>query len=218
MPRPSCEGETRACSKCGIEKPWRPPFFMRYRKNGRPHTTAECRECSARRKREARATVPKPTYPCSDCGIAFTKNSSTQIRCLECREVNKSMRWLYERTWRENNPERQRALYARWIEQNADRLTHYRRRRRARKVGAEGSHTREDFLRVYEMHGKRCYYCNALVPLAQITEDHLVPLSRGGGDGIDNIAPACRPCNCRKGDKTESEFWAFLERDRDAGR
>ncbi|MBA4067289.1 MAG: HNH endonuclease, partial [Isosphaera sp.] len=30
--------------------------------------------------------------------------------------------------------------------------------------------------------------------------EHVVPVSRGGSDGPDNLALACRACNARKGD------------------
>jgi 5-methylcytosine-specific restriction endonuclease McrA len=41
-----------------------------------------------------------------------------------------------------------------------------------------------------------CAYCGATDALAV---DHLVPRSRGGSDGGENLLIACRPCNSRKG-------------------
>jgi len=60
--------------------------------------------------------------------------------------------------------------------------------------------------------GMRCFYCH--IPLTLVarqgsepaTKDHLTPVSRGGADTIDNIVPACLPCNSRKGDMTDPEF------------
>lgn len=37
----------------------------------------------------------------------------------------------------------------------------------------------------------------------ELTEDHRIPLSRGGTDWIANIVPCCLSCNCSKGNKTE---------------
>jgi 5-methylcytosine-specific restriction endonuclease McrA len=36
--------------------------------------------------------------------------------------------------------------------------------------------------------------------------DHVVPLARGGGHSIDNVVPACRPCNRSKGGKLVADW------------
>ncbi len=41
------------------------------------------------------------------------------------------------------------------------------------------------------------------------TVDHRIPCSRGGNDGIDNLALACWGCNNRKRERTVSEFLAM---------
>jgi 5-methylcytosine-specific restriction endonuclease McrA len=42
-----------------------------------------------------------------------------------------------------------------------------------------------------------CQYCGAR---NQLTVDHVIPRSKGGGSTWDNIVAACAPCNRRKGD------------------
>jgi 5-methylcytosine-specific restriction endonuclease McrA len=42
-----------------------------------------------------------------------------------------------------------------------------------------------------------CQYCGSR---AQLTVDHVIPRSKGGGSTWDNIVAACAPCNRRKGD------------------
>ena len=44
----------------------------------------------------------------------------------------------------------------------------------------------------------RCQYCGAQ---KRLTVDHVVPRSKGGGDGWDNVVTSCAPCNLRKGDR-----------------
>lgn len=44
-----------------------------------------------------------------------------------------------------------------------------------------------------------CRYCQAdgrVTPASEV--DHVVPLSKGGGDDWENLAPTCRPCHQRK--------------------
>jgi 5-methylcytosine-specific restriction endonuclease McrA len=48
-----------------------------------------------------------------------------------------------------------------------------------------------------------CQYCG--VRSHDLTIDHIVPRSRGGGHSWDNLVSACRSCNHRKGGKTLQE-------------
>lgn len=59
-------------------------------------------------------------------------------------------------------------------------------------------------------YGNKCYYCDvAFKSIKEITFDHLVPLSRGGYDEIDNYRLAHLSCNQLKGNMTEDEFDEF---------
>jgi 5-methylcytosine-specific restriction endonuclease McrA len=49
--------------------------------------------------------------------------------------------------------------------------------------------------RVLERDGYICAYCGEVAD----TADHVIPRSRGGGDGLDNLVAACRACNASKG-------------------
>lgn len=43
-----------------------------------------------------------------------------------------------------------------------------------------------------------CYYCRRKVGKANLTMDHVLPLSRGGKSKKGNIVPACKECNNKK--------------------
>jgi len=72
------------------------------------------------------------------------------------------------------------------------------RRREAMRKGAEGSHTREEWDEVKAAFNNTCPACLKGAPQITLTEDHIVPLSKGGSDDISNIQPLCRSCNTRK--------------------
>jgi hypothetical protein len=56
----------------------------------------------------------------------------------------------------------------------------------------------------------RCRYCNRMVAPDGCAADHMIPLSRGGGMGLDNIDFPCAACNAVKGEMTPVEFKSFL--------
>jgi hypothetical protein len=70
--------------------------------------------------------------------------------------------------------------------------------RRARERGAEGSHTEAEWLRVKVINAYLCAGCGDIAFNIKLTEDHIIPLSRGGTNYISNIQPLCPYCNCRK--------------------
>ena len=43
-----------------------------------------------------------------------------------------------------------------------------------------------------------CHYCGKKFRPADLTMDHIIPLSRGGTSEKINIVPACRECNFKK--------------------
>ena len=50
-----------------------------------------------------------------------------------------------------------------------------------------------------------CQYCGRTAASQDLTLDHVLPRSRGGSSGWENLVACCRPCNNRKGDRTPDE-------------
>lgn len=49
---------------------------------------------------------------------------------------------------------------------------------------------------VFNLYGEQCLCCG---DDDNITIDHVIPVSKGGENSIDNLQPLCRSCNSRKG-------------------
>lgn len=50
-----------------------------------------------------------------------------------------------------------------------------------------------------------CMYCGKQFTAAQLTQDHIIPLSKGGAHAWTNVITACRRCNQRKGNRSPEE-------------
>ncbi len=51
-----------------------------------------------------------------------------------------------------------------------------------------------------------CQYCDERFPTQELTFDHVIPRSRGGGTNWENVVTACSDCNLRKGNKMPREI------------
>lgn len=82
---------------------------------------------------------------------------------------------------------------------------YYQRRTReykACKLGNGGSHTDAEWEAVKAQYNHTCLCCGRSEPEIKLTRDHVLPITKGGTDNIDNIQPLCLSCNCSKNDKS----------------
>jgi 5-methylcytosine-specific restriction endonuclease McrA len=55
---------------------------------------------------------------------------------------------------------------------------------------------------IFARDGGKCVYCSSTT---QLLLDHMQPISQGGTDDPDNLALACKKCNCGKAGRTPEE-------------
>lgn len=65
---------------------------------------------------------------------------------------------------------------------------------------------------VYRRDAFTCQYCRTRPGVEDLTIDHVIPRSRGGGSSWENCVTACRPCNTRKANRYAHELNLFLAR------
>ena len=51
----------------------------------------------------------------------------------------------------------------------------------------------------------RCLYCGSQFRRSELTRDHVIPISRGGGNKWENVVAACKRCNWLKDCQTPEE-------------
>ncbi len=145
---------------------------------------------------------------CRDCRAAATK---------AYREQNRERLPAPQRAWNARNAERlkpyraehyqahqelrraqERARYAQEYAANPEKYIAKFHERRSRLLSNGGSYTPEEWEALCARYGSICLLCRRKVKL---TVDHIVPISRGGTNDIDNLQPMCRSCNASKGNK-----------------
>ncbi len=117
------------------------------------------------------------------------------------------------REYKERNKEHIKETRKMWVNKNR---MHVRRKvlhRKAMKQNAEGSHNAEQFIILCNEFEWKCFYCGCDLDMVSVTEDHMIPLSRGGSDDLFNIVPACSYCNGSKHDKTALEYLKSIQKD-----
>ena len=85
----------------------------------------------------------------------------------------------------------QNKKYRSWIKNKRNRVL-----KRVKLIG--GTHTFGEWETLKAQYNWTCPCCKKQEPKINLTEDHIIPLSKGGSDNIENIQPLCRSCNCKK--------------------
>lgn len=70
-----------------------------------------------------------------------------------------------------------------------------------RKRANGGSHTWKEWIELKQIFNNTCPGCGLPEPTVKLTQDHIIPLSKGGTNDIKNIQPLCLTCNLKKGTK-----------------
>jgi 5-methylcytosine-specific restriction endonuclease McrA len=123
---------------------------------------------------------------------------------------------------RRRNPAKTNATSAAWAKANKPKINERRRKRYAQdpsKVKAQlakryalrrnapvNDLTAEDWEAIKAHYGYRCVYCpdtcqECRKGTHKLTKEHLTPLSKEGPHTLNNVVPACRSCNGKRGNR-----------------
>jgi len=98
------------------------------------------------------------------------------------------------------NPEKENARNKIYLATHPHVVAQHNGRRRAAKANAPiNDLTAAQWETIKAQFGYRCAYCGHKVK--KLTQDHIIPLSKGGSHTMSNIVPACKSCNSKKRDR-----------------
>ena len=100
------------------------------------------------------------------------------------------------KNWRKENPERAKENRRKWALENKIKDKVSKTNYLARKRGAVGEFTFAEWELLLKQYGNLCPRCHCKCD--NFTVDHIIPLSKGGSNFIENIQPLCFSCNASK--------------------
>lgn len=132
-----------------------------------------------------------------------------RLRYARRTEEQKEHAREYGRQWANRNRDKVRATIARYKSRHPDKVREWTARRRAMLRGAPvADFTYDQWLTIKAIYGNRCAYCGKKT--RKLTQDHVIPVSRGGFHTASNIVPACQSCNSRKHDNEAPTYQPHL--------
>jgi len=143
-----------------------------------------------------------------DVSIDTPELAEEWARCLRDRELNgDAVRRSYAiRRVRWRNPTKDHAYYVRYYAtENGSKHFKDNAKKRDCEMRALGSLDLSAFYRKSEALGWKCQLCGCVLDESTVGIDHIVPVSKGGTNAIENLQPLCHSCNSRKSDKTMAE-------------
>jgi len=217
----------KTCSMCQKEKPLSEFHKCKKSQDGHGYRCKECGRMAARKwhhaNRERANTNSRNWYKNNPERLRQYRAANRERSREQHRQwiaANPEARRRYDRKYYAANRERQieksRLRYAAnrdraneqaraWRKANPDAAKSLKRNYKARKRNADGTHTAADIRAQYKAQKGNCYYCGEKVGGAYHV-DHVIPLSRGGSNGRENIVIACPTCNMSKHDKMPHEW------------
>lgn len=153
---------------------------------------------------------------CVQCGNSFERlflKGPIPIICSsKCEKRRYYLRHqeqenLRIKLWTKRNPEKKRRAVQNWISKNLEKQREIKRilenRRRARVKGnGVIPYSQGEWEVLKTIYGNICLACGLKeTEDSKLTADHILPITLGGQDSLENLQPLCKSCNSKKYNK-----------------
>lgn len=206
----------KKCTKCGIEKLRTSEFFPKA-KSCVDGLTGDCKACKAdylKGYQKANKKKLKEYHRIYHEDYKVVNKDLILERGKNYRKNNKDAVLERSTNWRLNNELYMKSYLKRWWRENRNASVQYSEKRRSLELGLVSTLTVEEWEWTLKHFDDSCCYCGKRSKLSQ---DHLIPVTKGGGYTLDNIIPACKSCNSSKHNK-DFEHWYPSHKSYDAER
>lgn len=210
----------RHCRVCGEEKPLEREFFRFI--ESRQLFLGTCRICQRAQRRayrrahpelqraERRRSLERDPEKHRTRYRRWAENNRELLRAKRRiqRATHKEQLTLKHRLWRQTNPDARKRAAERasaWRAANPERTRTNIANAKARRRGAPGSFTTEQWVAKVEAYANRCHWCGEVVT-GRPQKNHVIPVTKGGSNNIGNIVPSCPSCNRHKSAKLPHEW------------
>ena len=211
----------KTCTKCGLELT--EDKFNKDR-NSKGGLRTQCKGCRSQYRQDNKAIISEYNKQYSQANkVAHSDYSKQWYQKNRVKQVERNKQWQrdnrvvcaeYQKQYRQDNKEAYDKHKKQYYQENIVARAEYAKehqkvhpelhriqnqKRRSLKLQLPHTLTMEQWERTKIHFNNRCAYCAEELPL---TQDHFIPLSKGGGYIAGNIVPACISCNSSKHNST----------------
>lgn len=178
-----CIGDNmKKCNKCGETKPLDEFGSHKRYKDG---VYSICKSCARLACREYRA---------ANLEKERARNDEYRLKNMDaaCKKA---------KLYRQRHPERALSSIKKWFLAHPGKTAQYKATRRAYLNKVSGKITAQEWQDLKKFYNHTCLKCGRKEPEIKLTLDHVMPVSKGGSNTIQNAQPLCLSCNSGKKDR-----------------